>query len=151
MSLSVREARAGDLAAIVRLHEADSLGGHGDAWNEANAPLYQAAFEAIRSSPATTLYVACEEGAVVGTFQLVVAPGLTGRGSLRARLESVQVREDRRSAGIGAAMVAFAEKEARAKGAASLELTSNKRRVDVHRFYERLGYTRSHEGFKKRL
>jgi hypothetical protein len=48
-------------------------------------------------------------------------------------------------------MVAFAEERARGMGAASLELTSNKRRVDAHRFYERLGYARSHEGFKKRL
>ena len=48
-------------------------------------------------------------------------------------------------------MVAFAEERARALGAATLELTSNKRRTDAHRFYERLGYARSHEGFKKVL
>jgi hypothetical protein len=29
-----------------------------------------------------------------------------------------------------------------------VQLTSNKLRTDAHRFYERLGFKRSHEGFK---
>jgi hypothetical protein len=29
-----------------------------------------------------------------------------------------------------------------------VQLTSNKKRTDAHRFYERLGFSRSHEGFK---
>jgi GNAT superfamily N-acetyltransferase len=88
---------------------------------------------------------------VVGTFQLTYSSTLTGRGRLRARLESVQVRADRRSQGIGEQMVVFAEREARARRATTLELTSNKSRPDAHRFYERLGFGRTHEGFKKTL
>jgi GNAT superfamily N-acetyltransferase len=45
----------------------------------------------------------------------------------------------------------YAEDHARAHGAALLELTSNKTRTAAHRFYERLGFLRSHEGFKKKL
>ena len=37
---------------------------------------------------------------------------------------------------------------ARAAGCVRVQLTSNKERVDAHRFYERLGFRRSHEGFK---
>ena len=85
------------------------------------------------------------------TFQLTFTRTLTNRGRLRASLESVQVREDQRSRGIGATMVAFAEKEARLRGAGLVQLTSNKKRTDAHRFYERLGYVKSHEGFKKLL
>lgn len=147
----IREAQADDLEAIVRLHEADLLGGHGDTWAEAHRPAYEAAFAAIAASPHVTLYVAEEEGDVVGTFQLVISPGLTGRGALRASLESVQVRADRRSDGIGAALVAHAMAEARRARATSMELMSNKERCDAHRFYERLGFARSHEGFKKPL
>jgi GNAT superfamily N-acetyltransferase len=151
MVLEIRVAAAGDLEAVVRLHEADALGGHGDAWTPENRPAYEAAFARIAENPDTDLYVAVEDGAVVGTFQLQLLHVLTDRGALKAVLESVQVRADRRSAGLGARMVAEAERLARARGAVSLQLTSNKRRTDAHRFYERLGYARTHEGFRKTL
>jgi GNAT superfamily N-acetyltransferase len=48
-------------------------------------------------------------------------------------------------------MIAEAERLARARGATGLQLTSNKRRTAAHRFYERQGYERSHEGFRKTL
>jgi len=150
-SLILREARPEDLEAIIRLHEEDELGSHGDAWSPETRPAYEAAFRAIARSPENRLFVAVDGDEVVGTFQLTFIPSLTGRGALRVKVESVKVRAVRRSAGIGARMMEFAEAEARAGGAALLELTSNKSRSDAHRFYERLGYTRSHEGFKKKL
>ena len=42
----------------------------------------------------------------------------------------------------------FAVERSRQRGCAMVQLTSNKKRVDAHRFYERLGFARSHEGFK---
>jgi GNAT superfamily N-acetyltransferase len=149
--ITVREARAEDLEAIVRLHEQDALGGHGDAWLPQTRAAYARAFAAIAASPDNTLYVAEADGTVVGTFQLTFIPSLTGRGALRARIEAVQVSSGLRSRGIGAQMMAFAEEAARARGAGLLELSSNKARTDAHRFYERLGFARSHEGFKKKL
>lgn len=146
--VAFREATLDDLEAIVRLHEADAIGGHGDVWDEAHRPVYEAAFAVIAASPHTRLYVGEEAAAVVGTFQLTLLPGLTGRGALRAKLESVQVRADRRSRGLGGALVAYAVAQARQAGAVAMELTSNKKRFDAHRFYERLGFCRSHEGFK---
>jgi GNAT superfamily N-acetyltransferase len=149
--LVIREAGPGDLEAIIRLHEADELGGPGDAWTLVNRPAYEAAFARIRESRDHTIYVAIRAGEVVGTFQITLMPALTSRGKLRAVLASVQVRADQRSQGIGARMVAFAEKQAKADGAASLQLTSNKARPDAHRFYERLGFAKTHEGFRKSL
>ncbi len=70
---------------------------------------------------------------------------------LTVKVESVKVAAALRSQGLGARMMAFAEAEAGARGARSMELTSNKRRTDAHRFYERLGFSKSHEGFKKSL
>jgi GNAT superfamily N-acetyltransferase len=151
MPISIREARAEDLEAIIRLHEEDSLGSHGDAWLPETKPAYEAAFAAIAASPDNTLYVAESEGRVVGTFQLTLIPNLTGRGATRVKVESVKVSAALRSQGIGARMMAFAEEAARAGGARTMELTSNKRRGDAHRFYERLGFSKSHEGFKKSL
>jgi GNAT superfamily N-acetyltransferase len=150
-ALLIREARASDLEAIIRLHEEDSLGTHGDMWLPETRPAYEAAFAAIERSPENSLFVAVEGDEVVGTFQLTFIPNLTGRGALRVKVESVKVKAARRSGGIGAQMMAFAEDHARTHGAAMLELTSNKTRTDAHRFYERLGFSRSHEGFKKKL
>lgn len=149
--LLIREARAEDLEAIIRLHEEDELGSHGDVWSPETRPAYEAAFAAISRSAENRLFVASDGDEVVGTFQLTFIPNLTGRGALRVKVESVKVKAARRSGGIGAKMMAFAEDQARAGGAAAMELTSNKTRKDAHRFYERLGFTRSHEGFKKKL
>jgi GNAT superfamily N-acetyltransferase len=149
--LVLRKARADDLEAIIRLHEEDELGAHGDAWTAENRPAYEAAFAAIQKNPANQLFVAERDGQVIGTSQLTFIPNLTGRGALRVKLESVKVRSTLRSQGIGARMIAFAEQAARAGGARLLELSSNKTRTDAHRFYERIGFARSHEGFKKKL
>ncbi|WP_414471487.1 N-acetyltransferase family protein [Microvirga sp. M2] len=149
--LEFREARAGDLEAIIRLHEEDDLGTHGDVWSEETRPAYEAAFAAIARSPENRLFVAVDGHEVVGTFQLTFIPNLTGRGALRVKVESVKVKASRRSGGIGGRMIAYAEQQARLGGARAMELTSNKTRKDAHRFYERLGYSRSHEGFKKKL
>ncbi len=88
---------------------------------------------------------------VVGTFQLTIQPTLLARGGARALVEAVQVAPTARGRGIGAAMMRFAMDEARARGAVQLALASSKRRTDAHRFYERLGFVRSHEGFKLKL
>jgi GNAT superfamily N-acetyltransferase len=149
--LLIREAEAGDLEAIIRLHEEDELGSHGDVWSPETRPAYEAAFAAIQRSPENQLFVAVDGHEIVGTFQLTFIPNLTGRGTLRVKVESVKVKAARRSTGIGARMMAFAEDHARTHGAGAMELTSNKTRPDAHRFYERLGYSRSHEGFKKKL
>jgi len=151
VTLTFREARAEDLEAIIRLHEEDSLGSHGDAWNSDTQPAYEAAFGAIQASPDNALYVAEEEGRIVGTFQLTFIPNLTGRGALRVKVESVKVAAALRSHGIGARMMAFAEEVARARGAGMMELTSNNKRLDAHRFYERIGFEKSHSGFKKKF
>ncbi|MCD6071327.1 MAG: acetyltransferase [Microvirga sp.] len=147
----IREAEAADLEAIIRLHEEDELGSHGDVWSPETRPAYEAAFAAIQRSPENHLFVAVDGGEIVGTFQLTYIPNLTGRGTLRVKVESVKVKAARRSTGIGARMMAFAEDHARGQGARAMELTSNKTRQAAHRFYERLDFSRSHEGFKKKL
>lgn len=147
-TLLVRPAREEDLPALVAIFAADALGGHGDTTAPDAADDYRAAFFAIRANPATRLYVAELEGRVVGTFQLIIAHSLPARGALRAILEAVQVAPDLRGRGLGARMVTSAMEEARAAGAATLALTSSKRRLDAHRFYERLGFSASHLGFK---
>jgi GNAT superfamily N-acetyltransferase len=95
--------------------------------------------------------VAVSSGAVVATCQLSFLPGLARGGAVRLQLEGVRVREDYRNEGLGRAMVEWAVGEARRRGCALVQLTSDKRRSDARRFYERLGFVASHEGFKVQL
>ena len=81
----------------------------------------------------------------------MVTTTLTARGSSSLIVEAVQTRADMRGRGIGAVMINFAIDKARADGMRLVQLTSNAVRTDAHRFYERLGFTPSHIGFKLKL
>ncbi|MEW2586007.1 GNAT family N-acetyltransferase [Streptomyces virginiae] len=85
---------------------------------------------------------------VLGCLQLTYIPGLGRGGRDRALVEAVRVRADRRGEGLGAELMRLAAERARGRGCGLIQLTSDKRRTAAHRFYERLGFARSHEGFK---
>ncbi|MGW2583854.1 N-acetyltransferase family protein [Streptomyces virginiae] len=88
---------------------------------------------------------------VLGCLQLTYIPGLGRGGQERALVEAVRIRADRRGSGLGAELMRLATERARARGCGLVQLTSSKRRTAAHRFYERLGFARSHEGFKLHL
>ena len=48
-------------------------------------------------------------------------------------------------------MMAWAIERARERGCALVQLTTDKRRVEAHRFYRRLGFEATHEGMKLQL
>ena len=146
--LELRRVRTEDLAAVVGLILDDQI----SATRESPylAP-YEVAFRQIDEDPAQLLVAAVVDGEVVGTLQLTVIPGLARAGALRGQIEAVRVRADLRGRGIGEAMVRWAVEEARHRGCALVQLTTDKRRADAHRFYGRLGFTASHEGFKLQL
>jgi ribosomal protein S18 acetylase RimI-like enzyme len=145
--LEIRRARREDVAAIVDIFRADEVG-HGDRQGSPDLAPYLEGFARIEASADNALYVATIGEEVVGTFQQTFIPGLVARGRTRLKIESVHVRPDCRSKGIGAQMMLFAIEEARRLRVGIVELTSNKKRPEAHRFYERLGFDRSHEGFK---
>ncbi|MFJ3635822.1 GNAT family N-acetyltransferase [Streptomyces sp. NPDC090112] len=88
---------------------------------------------------------------VLGCLQLTYVPGLGQGGRERALVEAVRVRADRRGEGLGAELMRLAVERARGRGCGLVQLTSNKQRGAAHRLYERLGFARSHEGFKLHL
>lgn len=150
-SLVIRPALEADLPALIALFADDPLGGHDDTTDSQASDDYLQAFEAIDASPNEQLFVAEIGGEVVGTFQLVFSRTLTGRGALSMIIEAVQTRADMRGRGIGARMIGHAVEEARQRDCRLVQLTSNMARTDAHRFYERLGFAKSHFGFKMRL
>jgi ribosomal protein S18 acetylase RimI-like enzyme len=91
------------------------------------------------------------EGAVVGCLQLCILPGLSSQGASRGLIEDVRVATHCRSRGIGEQLVQWAVAEARSKGCKLVELLTHHTRVDAQRFYERLGFGRSHVGMTLRF
>jgi GNAT superfamily N-acetyltransferase len=146
---AVRRAVRADVPAIVALIAADQIGATRDG---GELEPYERAFAAIDADPAQLLVVVTDaDGAVVGTLQLTFIPGLARRGALRAQIEAVRIDQRLRGRGLGQALFEWAIAEARRRGCALVQLTTDKRRADAHRFYGRLGFTASHEGFKLRL
>lgn len=143
-----RSARREDVAAVVALLADDDLG----ALRETGALSgYLAAYDAMRAEGANHLIVGERSGKIVATYQITFITGLSLRATRRAQIESVRVRADLRGQGIGAALIADAEARARAAGCGLMQLTSNATRDGARRFYERLGFTASHIGFKRDL
>ena len=144
--LLIRPATAADVPAIVALLADDDIGtGREDV--DDLAP-YLAAFAEVDADPRQLLVVGELDGQVVATMQLTVLPGLSRRGSSRGQIEAVRVAGERRGQGLGGQLIRWGIEECRRRGLATVQLTSDARRVDARRFYERLGFTASHIGFK---
>jgi GNAT superfamily N-acetyltransferase len=145
----IRPAAGADVPAIVALLRDDPLGRERE--GAPDDPGYRAAFAAIERDPNLTLFVIEDEGAVIGCAQLILIPGLSRRGMLRAQIEAVRIASSRRNAGLGRRLVAHLVDEARARGCGLVQLTSDRSRREAHSFYASLGFTASHEGFKLAL
>jgi len=82
---------------------------------------------------------------------VIVIPGLSQQGAWHAQIEGVRTTGARRGQGIGKRMIAAVMAIARERGCASMQLLSNKSRIDAQRFYRNLGFAHSHEGMKVKL
>ncbi|MGZ3429624.1 MAG: GNAT family N-acetyltransferase, partial [Polyangia bacterium] len=109
---------------------------------------YYIAFDEIIGDPNQELIVGELDGVVVGTFQLTYIRQLSHGGGKIAQIEAVRIAAAQRGRGLGGEMMRWAIDQARAAGCDRVQLTSNKERSEAHRFYEQLGFRRSHEGFK---
>jgi GNAT superfamily N-acetyltransferase len=146
-----RTARLADLPAIVALLADDKLGSQRENLSVPLDARYVAAFEAIEADPNQRLAVAAEGDTVVGTLQLSFIPGIARTGSWRGQIEGVRVAAHLRGTGIGQRMIEWAIDECRARSCQVVQLTTDKARTDAHRFYEKLGFIGSHEGYKRFL
>lgn len=150
-SLAFRPATPGDLPFVVHLIAIDDVSGTLTDWTEADAPHYRDALAAIDADPNQELFIAELDGQSVGTFQLTYIPGIMRKGMWRGLIESVHIAPDHRNKGLGSRMIRWAADRARERGCGMVQLTSNKKRIDAHRFYRTLGFDQSHEGFKLML
>jgi GNAT superfamily N-acetyltransferase len=147
--LRFRRAVADDVAAIVALLAEDQLGVQRE--DTADLEPYEAAFAAVDAQPAELLVVVERAGRPIGTMQLTVLHGLSRGAVTRLQVEGVRVAADQRGRGVGEAMLAWAVDHARRHGCGLVQLTTDRARVDAHRFYERLGFEATHVGYKLSL
>ena len=141
MPLTIRDARLEDSASIAAL-----LGQLG---YPTHAEAVAARVERLVAA-ADRLVVAEVDGEVVGLADVHVSPSLE-HDRPAAKLAALVVDERHRGAGIGRALVAAMEAEARARGCAVLFLTTAERRADAHAFYERVGLVYTGRRYAKTL
>ena len=149
--LMFRNAERTDLPVLIGLLADDALGSTREAQFDPLPPAYMAAFEEIERDPRNELVVVEDAGTIMGMLQLTYIPGLTHQGGERAQIEGVRVAASHRSRGVGRHLFEWAIERARGRGCRMVQLTTDKRRPDAHRFYALLGFVDSHEGMKLRL
>jgi GNAT superfamily N-acetyltransferase len=148
VTVNFRPASRGDVAAVVALLADDMLGKGREGTDLAP---YVAAFDAMQDEGANLLVVGTVGDTVVACYQITFISGLSLTAARRAQIEGVRVAGHLRGQRIGEALIADAEARARTAGCTLMQFTTNKSRAQAHRFYDRLGFTPSHIGYKKSL
>jgi ribosomal protein S18 acetylase RimI-like enzyme len=149
--LVFRPAERADLMAIIGMLADDDLSAARETFDpDAAEPpgAYRLAYNAIDTNHNELLVVGCIGDEVVATLQLSLLHHLSHRGAIRAQIESVRVARAFRGRGIGHQLVEWALARARERGARVAQLSTDKSRVDAHRFYESMGFHATHEGMK---
>ena len=151
MELNYRSANSEDLEGLVALLSNDPLGSKREDLSTPLNEAYVQAFEAIERDSNNELLIVELENRLVGMLQLTFIPYLTHIGSWRCLIEGVRIHSNFRGQGFGEQMFQYAIELAKNKGCAMVQLTSDKQRPDAIRFYEKLGFQATHEGFKLAL
>ncbi|MGX6999379.1 GNAT family N-acetyltransferase [Caballeronia sp. KNU42] len=146
-----RSALLTDVPAIVALLADDELGSQRENTGTPLDPGYVSAFQAIEADTNQRLVVVADGDEIIGTLQLSFIPGIARMGSWRGQIEAVRIAAHRRDSGLGQKMFEWAISECRSRGCNLVQLTTDKSRTDAHRFYEKLGFKASHEGYKLAL
>ncbi|WP_296743369.1 GNAT family N-acetyltransferase [Mesorhizobium sp.] len=149
--IQIRRAKQADLSAIIAMLADDELG---SAREDASLPLAQAyldAFAAIDADPNQFLAVMADDAGIIGTLQITFLAGLSLRGARRGQIEAVRIAADRRGERLGQRLFEWAIETCRERGCRIVQLTTNKTRLDAHRFYDRLGFRATHIGYKLEL
>ncbi|MEL6132390.1 MAG: GNAT family N-acetyltransferase [Bacteroidota bacterium] len=145
----VRPAQKKDVPFIVAMLADDALGSQRERYEDPLPASYYEAFAKIDQDPHQQLVVMEDDARkIIGTLQLSIIPYLTYQGRSRAQIEAVRVHKDVRGQGVGEQLFRWAIAEAQAQGVHVVQLTTDKKRPDALRFYEKLGFKATHEGMK---
>ncbi len=143
-----REAQVHDVPAILRLLADDDLGAGRET---APTQTYMQAFGRISADPNAVIVVAEADGDLIACCQLNLIDGLSHNAMRRGQLEDVRVASHLRGQGIGRALIDHVVDRARRAGCTSLQLVAHVSRQRTREFYESVGFTTTHLGFKRSL
>ena len=107
--------------------------------SSSSPPPTKEALATIIADPNTHLFVARDDGTVVGSLTLIIFRSPTG---VRARIEDVVVAESARGKGIGRLLTDAAIERARTIGAKAIGLTSRPSREAANGLYQAMGFER---------
>ncbi|MCH8814406.1 MAG: GNAT family N-acetyltransferase [Chloroflexi bacterium] len=144
----VRPATEDDLPRIVELLQQLSFDDRREDIGPPLPDVYLNAFRQLQADPGQHLLVVEDDGRIVGSVTVIVCPNLSHKGTPWAEVENMIVDDAARGRGHGEALIREAIEIARRAGCYKLTLTSNNKRTDAHRFYERVGFKQTHRGFR---
>ena len=129
----------------------DQLGSEREDTSQPLNSRYMSMFEQIAKDPNNHLIVAEANDKIVGMLQITFIPYLTYKGSWRCLIEGIRIHKMHRGKNLGTKFINWAIDRAKEKDCAIVQLTSDKKRSDAIKFYKRLGFVPSHEGFKLKI
>ena len=136
MDATVRSARSDEIEAVVAMYEwlFDEPGYRPPQWSPERAAA--ALREAIAAEKSMVLVAEGDDGELVGICSAYLDLNSVRYG-LRCWVEDLAVHPQRRSSGVGKALIDEAKAWARLRGATHFELDTGLARIDAQRFYER--------------
>ena len=147
--MKFRKAIKEDIPKLVEMIADDALGQTRENFQDPLPSVYYEAFQKIDSDPNQELIVIQEtDGSIIGTLQLSFIQYLTYQGGIRAQIEAVRIHKDKRGEGLGETLFKWAIERAKDRNAHLIQLTTDKKRPEALKFYEKLGFKASHEGMK---
>jgi len=130
----IRQALVTDLPAVIELlkgmDEEDGLD-----LDEA-----QTIWRKMTEYPYYKVFVVEDNGLIIGTCSLIIIDNLGHIGAKFAVAESMIISSDYRGRGLGRKLMQFIMGKVKEENCYKLMLSSNKKRIEAHKFYEELGF-----------
>lgn len=148
IKLDFFEATESDLPIIISLLAEDELGSTRENVNPDVFISYQTAFQKIQKDINAKIIVVKHDNQIIGVAQINFLTHLIYQGGTRGHIEGVRIKQEYQNQGIGTQFFQYLINLAKTHSCYMVQLTTNKVRVKAHRFYKKLGFVNSHEGFK---
>lgn len=142
MNIAFREAASTDLPRLGALYGELASG-----VPRATPERLAAVFDRLSRYPDYRVWLAFDEGELVGTYALCIVDTLGDRCAPEGLVEDVAVAAEAQGKGVGRAMMEHAMARCREAGCYKLVLSSSLARQGAHRFYDALGFKRHGASF----